>query len=353
MLKPKVFIFSPADPTGETYRQMAADGCEVVLGDASWHTPMGNNEDDMCEMAKGADALSGTSIRSSPITARIMASAPELRIIAKTTIGVDDVDLTAATERGVLVTHCPAEANWCGVAEGTLAIILTLLKKARERDEAVKRGEWRDPALQGRYIGRRQDGYAGLTVGIIGLGRIGRRLAELLTPWRVRILACDPYVDLSRFVLSNAERVNLDTLLRESDIVSLHVILTEETRMMIGSRELGLMKPDAILVNTARGQVIDESAMIKALQNGKLAAAGLDVFQDEPLPADSLLRKLGHKVLLSPHMVTSNLNSGLKPGIEWATRSVFSALRGEVPDNVYNKEVIPKWLERFGGRKVL
>lgn len=121
MPKPKVFIFSPADPTGETYRQMAADGCEVVLGDASWHTPMGNNEDDMCEMAKGADALSGTSIRSSPITARIMASAPELRIIAKTTIGVDDVDLTAATERGVLVTHCPAEANWCGVAEGTLA----------------------------------------------------------------------------------------------------------------------------------------------------------------------------------------------------------------------------------------
>jgi len=281
-----------------------------------------------------------------------MASAPELRIIAKTTIGVDDVDLTAATERGVLVTHCPAEANWCGVAEGTLAIILTLLKKARERDEAVKRGEWRDPALQGRYVGRRQDGYAGLTVGIIGLGRIGRRLAELLGPWRVRILACDPYVDLSRFVLSNAARVDLDTLLRESDIVSLHVILTEETRMMIGSRELGLMKPDAILVNTARGQVIDEGAMIKALQNDKLAAAGLDVFQNEPLPADSLLRELGHKVLLSPHMVTSNLNSGLKPGIEWATRSVFSALRGEVPDNVYNKEVIPKWLERFGGRKV-
>jgi len=200
-------------------------------------------------------------------------------------------------------------------------------------------------------IGRKKS--QGQTLKGLGLGRIGRRLAELLAPWRVRILACDPYVDLSRFVLSNAERVDLETLLRESDIVSLHVILTEETRMMIGPRELGLMKPDAILVNTARGQVIDESAMIEALQNGKLAAAGLDVFQNEPLPADSLLRKLGHKVLLSPHMVTSNLNSGLKPGIEWATRSIFTALRGEVPDNVYNKEVIPKWLERFGGRKIL
>jgi len=353
MSKPKVFIFSPADQTGESYRQMAAVGCEIVLGEASWHTPMGNNEEDMCKMAKDAVALSGSSIRSSPITARIMDSAPELRIIAKATIGVDDIDLTAATGRGVLVTHCPTEANWGGVAESTLAMILTLLKKTRERDEAVKRGEWRDTKLQGRYLGRRQDGYAGLAVGIIGLGRIGRRLAELLSPWRVRILACDPYVDLSRFILSNAERVDLDTLLREVDIVSLHVNLTDETRMMIGTRELGLMKPDVILVNTSRGQVIDENALIKALQDGKLAAAGIDVFQNEPLPTDSPLRKLGHKVLLSPHMATSNLNSGLKPGIEWATRSVLAALRGEVPDNVYNREVIPKWVGRFGRRNLI
>ena len=103
---------------------------------------------------------------------------------------------------------------------------LTLLKKIRERDEFVKQGKWRDPSLQGISIGRQQDGYAGITIGIVGLGRIGRRFADLLAPWRVRILACDPYVEESRFILHNAERVDLQTLLKESDVVSLHVVLT-------------------------------------------------------------------------------------------------------------------------------
>lgn len=351
MLKPKVFIFAPADTTGESYRMLEDAGCDIVYGKASWHTPQGDNEGNMCAMAKGVDALTGTSIRSSPITAKIMESAPDLRIVAKCTIGVDDVDVEAATERGVLVTHCPTEANWGGVAEGTMAIILALLKKTREKDEAMKRGEWRNPALQGTYMGRRQDGYQGLTIGIVGLGRVGRRLADLLAPWRVRILAYDPYVDGSRFILSNVERVDLPTLLKESNIVSLHVVLTKETHQMIGAEEFALMKQDAILVNTSRGQVVNEKALAEALQSGKLAAAGLDVFEDEPLPADSPLVKMGHKVLLSPHMVSSNLTSGLKQGIEWAICAVLAALNGEVPDNVYNKEVIPRWLERFGGRR--
>jgi phosphoglycerate dehydrogenase-like enzyme len=233
-----------------------------------------------------------------------------------------------------------------------MAIILALLKKTRERDKAMKRGEWRDPALQGIYMGRRQDGYQGLTVGIVGLGRVGRRFADLLAPWRVRILACDPYVHESRFILSNVEPVDLPALLKESDIVSLHVVLTKETRRMIGAQEFALMKQGAILVNTSRGQVVDEKALAEALLNGKLAAAGLDVFEDEPLALDSPLGKMGNKILLSPHMVASNIGSGLGPGIEWATDAILSALNGEVPDNVYNKEAIPKWLDRFGGRRV-
>jgi len=353
MLKPKVFVFAPADTSGESYRIIEDAGCEIVYGKASWRTPQGGNEDEICAMAKGAHALTGTSIRSSPITRKIMESAQDLRIIAKSTIGVDDVDIQAATERGILVTHCPVESNWSAVAEGTMAIILTLLKKTRERDEAVKRGEWRDPSLQGSYLGRRQDGYQGLTIGIVGLGRVGRRLADLLAPWRVRILACDPYVEQSRFVLSNAERVDLPTLLKESDIVSLHVILTKETRQMIGAKELALMKKNAILVNTSRGQVINEKALVDALQSDKITAAGLDVFEDEPLPADSPLFKMGHKVLLSPHMVSSNFGSGLlRQGVECANHALLAALNGEIPDFVYNKEVIPRWLERFGGRKV-
>ena len=355
MSKPKVFVFSPVLRMGESYNSyntLVDAGCEVVYGKASWLTPQGNNEDEMCEMAKGADALTGGTIRSTPISARIMKSAPELRIVAKASIGVEDVDVEAATEMGILVTHAPTESNWSGVAEGTVAILLALLKKIRERDEAVKQGKWREPFLQGIYVGRQQGGYAGLTIGIVGLGRIGRRFADLMAPWRVRILAYDPYVEESRFILCNAERVDLQTLLKESDVVSLHVVLTRETRQMIGAEELALMKKGAVLINTSRGQVVNEKALVEALQNDHLACAGMDVFEDEPLHADSPLLKMGHKVLLSPHMASSNYDNGLRQGILWANRAVLAALKGELPDGVYNKAAIPKWLARFGGYKL-
>ena len=354
MIKPKIFIFAPVHRMGASYKayDILEDACcDLVYGNASWQTPQGDNEDEMCDLAKGADALTGGSIKSSPITGKIMDSAPALRIIAKCSIGVDDVDVDAATERGILVTYGPTESNWSGVAEGAVAIMLTLLKKIRERDEAVKQGRWRDPSLQGVSLGKHQDGYAGITVGIVGLGRIGRRLADLLAPWRVRILACDPYVEESRFILCNAERVDLQKLLRESDVVSLHVVLTKETRQMIGAEECSLMKQGAILINTARGPVVSTNALVESLKSNHIAAAGLDVFEDEPLHADSPLLKMGHKVLLSPHMASSNLDGGLKQGIVWANRSVLAALDGKVPEHVYNKEVIPKWLERFGGHK--
>jgi len=351
---PKVFIFAPADETGECHRRIEAAGCSLVLGEASWHTPKGNNEDQMCAMADGAVALVGTSIRSSPITRRIMqAAGPGLRVVSKYTVGVDDVDVDAATDMGIMVTHAPTESNWGGVAEGTMAMMLALLKKVRERDEAMKAGGWRSPGLTGTYLGHRlSDDYPGVTIGIIGLGRIGRRVADLLAPWRVRILACDPYVEPSRFVIHNCRAVDLPTLLGESDVVSLHVTLTSETRGFFGAKEFAMMKPTAVFINTSRGQAVDEAAFAKALAEGRIAAAASDVFEDEPLPKNSPLLKLGHKVLLSPHMVTSNARSGLYPGVLWATRSVLRILKGEVPDNVFNTEVIPRWRERFGGKAI-
>jgi phosphoglycerate dehydrogenase-like enzyme len=350
----RVFVFAPVHRMGvssQAYDILAESHCEIVYGKPSWQTVQDGNEDEMCQTAGGAAAFAGGSIRSSPVTGRIMDSAPELRIIAKYSIGVDDVDVDAATQRGVLVTHSPTESNWSGVAEGTVAIMLTLVKKIRERDEAVRQDGWRDPSLQGVSVGRHQDGYPGLTIGIVGLGRIGRRFADLLAPWRVRILAHDPYVEESRFILCNAERVDLETLLRESDVVSLHVVLTRETQQMIGATELSRMKQGAILINTARGSVVNTAALVEALQSDHLAAAGLDVFEDEPVPADSPLLNVGHKVLLSPHMASANVDGGLKQGIVWAHRAVLAALDGEVPEHVYNKEVIPRWRQRFGGRE--
>src|SRR5262245_15646243 len=252
--KPKVFVFAPVQTglIGDTLEKLAARGCEIVEGSASWFTPEGNSEAAMVAMAKGADALMGTSIRSSPITRKIMQASDKLRIVAKYTIGVDDVEVEAATELGILVTHSPTESNWGGVAEGTMAMMLALLKKVRERDAAMKGGKWRDPSLQGTYIGNRlQDGAQGITVGIIGLGRIGRRFAELLQPWRVRILAHDPYVEKARFTLSNVIETDLDTLLRESDVVSLHVTLNATSTGLINGQSLSQMKRTAVLINTS------------------------------------------------------------------------------------------------------
>ncbi len=354
MAKAKVFVFAPSDPSGESHRTLEGQGCELIMGKANWDTPQGETELAMAKMADGCDALVGTSIRSTPITQKIMQGSKNLRIVAKYTIGVDDVDVEAATELGILVTHAPTESNWGGVAEGTITAMLTLLKKVRERDRYLKSTDgWRDMELQGTYFGSRADGYPGITLGIIGLGRIGSRIAKLMRPWGMRMLCCDPYVPDAKFAEYGVQRVDLATLLRESDVVTLHVVLTKETRHMISAAQFALMKPTAILVNTSRGFCVDEKALIEALQKNRIAGAACDVFEHEPLAADSPLRKMGDKVLISPHMVSSNIGSGLKPGVAWATRSVISALRGEVPDNVYNKEVIPQWQSRFGGKSML
>src|SRR5713101_8844334 len=151
----KVLIFAPVADEGTAHRRLQEHGCELILGKASWDTPQGNSEAEMVAMARGCDALMGTSIRNAPISRTIMESSDRLRIVAKYTIGVDDVDVDAATELGILVTHAPTESNWGAVAEGTVAIILALLKRVRERDAQIKAGGWRDEALQGTYLGRR------------------------------------------------------------------------------------------------------------------------------------------------------------------------------------------------------
>ena len=355
MANPKVFIFAPADATGDSHDKLERAGCELALGEASWRTPMGNSENEVAALAEGAEAMMGTSIRSSPISRRVMESAGDnLRIVAKCTVGVDDVDVAAATEMGILVCHAPTEANCYGVAEGTVTMILSLLKKVRERDEATRAGKWREASLQGTFVARRtSDDYPGITLGIIGLGRIGKRVCELFAPWRFRIIACDPYVDEEAFIRVGAERVDFETVLKESDVVSMHVVHTPETAHMKGKAEFAMMKPDAVFINTARGACVDEPAMAEAIGTEKIAGAAIDVFETEPLPDTSPLRKLGDKIMMSAHMVSSNSGSGIHPGYQWATHSVMMALNGEVPDNVYNKEVIDRWKERFGDRRAL
>lgn len=341
---PRVVIYRAVDESGRSHRDLRAAGCDVVVA------APGATREEIEKLAADADVLLGATFPRGRIDEALLKRSPRLRLVAKYTIGFDDVDLDAASALGVLVTHSPTEANWGGVAEGTIALILALLKRVRERDRHVKAGGWRDPSLLGTYLGERPDGHRGVTVGIVGLGRAGGRVAELLAPWRVRILATDPYVPDEKFVRLNARRVPLETLLGESDVVTLHCNLTRETLNLIDAARLELMKPSAVLVNTARGRIVDLDALTGALERGALAAAALDVLPVEPPPAGTRLLALGDRVLLMPHMVAANEGGTLGAAIPLATAAVLAALRGEVPEHVCNAEAVAAWRARFGSR---
>jgi len=354
MEKPIVKIYHPVDETGDSYMRMEKAGIKVDWQRGVWES---NNKDrHEEEIIFDADTVVGVGVanRTIQITRKSLESAPQLRMIAKYTNGYDNVQVDAASELGIIVVHSPTESNWGGVAEGTMAYILCLLKKVREKDRAVKSGNWRDPSLFGTYVGSRiSDGYEGITIGIIGLGRIGSRLADLLAPWRVTLLAHDPYVEDAKFVHHNVKRMDLETLLKQSDVVTLHCDLNEETINLISTEALEKMKPTAILVNAARGPCVDLNALVDALLQEKIAGAALDALTEEPPNPQSALLGLEDKVLLSPHMITANHGGGLIPAIPWVEAAIYSALKGEVPNYVVNVDVLPKWRERFGGKSLL
>src|SRR5262245_47878326 len=291
MSKPKVLIFAPREEPPETISALEGTGCEVVFGDRGWQLPRTSCEDQVVEAARDAVALMGTSIRHTPITRRIMQASQRLRVVAKYTVGVDDIDIEAATDLGVMVCHAPTESNCFGVAETTVTFMLSLLKKVASRDVDVRAGRWRTADNFAYYVGSRaSDGFPGQTIGLVGLGRIGTRVAQLMAPWRARIIAYDPYVPPAHFLTHGVTAVDYETLLRQSDVVSFHVVLTKETRYMFGENEIKLMKPNAIVINTARGKVLDQRAPAPASAHGRLRRTAPDPLQQGPPPNASPAR---------------------------------------------------------------
>ncbi len=349
MSKPRVAVVVPADSSGRSYRRMEQAGCEVAIADASWSRGFNATVSEYVRLCDGADAIIGARLEGIAITGDILSRFPDLRVYCRYNIGYDDIDIRAATELGIMVTNSPVESNWGAVAENTFGFMIALLKNLRARDRHVKEGGWRDDEPGADYVGRRHDGYPGLCVGIVGLGRVGSRLADLLQPWRVRILAHDPYVDLAKFVHHNVARTDLEDLLRQSDVVTLHCELNPETHHLIGERELGLMKPSAMFINAARGGLVDQDALFHALDDDRIAGAALDVFDAEPPDKQSPILGLGEKVLLAPHTAGSTRDGTYEGAIALQTETLLTALRGEVPKNVVNPDVVPRWKDRFGG----
>lgn len=354
MPKPKVHIFQPVDETGASHERLRAAGIDLKVPEMAW-SQMANLKTTY-DQEFDLDTVIGVGVASRTVMVpqKSLDMAPKMRMLAFYSVGYDCVDVDAANERGVLIVHSPTESNWGGVAEGTVANMLAILKKVREKDRHVKSGGWRDNSLKGNFLGsRHMDNHPGMTLGIVGLGRIGGRVADLMAPWRMRMIACDPYADDSVFVHHNARKVDLETLLRESDIVTIHCNLTKETRNLIGAKELGLMKKTAILCNQARGPIVDVNALAEALQQDRIAAAALDVLPDEPPKPDHPILKLGDKVLLSPHMISNNQGTGLQMAVPWVEQAILDVLQGKVPKYVVNPEALPTWQAKYGGKSLL
>jgi D-3-phosphoglycerate dehydrogenase len=270
-----------------------------------------------------------------PITRPMMEKAPHLLIIAAHGVGYNNVDIAAADELGILVTNIPG-ANSDAVAEFAFGFMLTLIRFFPQVWEEMKKGGWRLPGLWGTEL-------RGKTLGIIGLGQIGSRVSKLGKAFGMKVLAFDPYISDPSFREAGAEAAEKDKVIFQADFLTLHTPLTAETRKMIAGRELSLMKPTAFLINTARGGVVDESALLAALDGGKICGAAIDVFEKEP-PEDRALAR-HPRVITAPHIAGLTNEARCRMGLG-ASERILCAFRGETPPNVVNKPVNPRYLRK-------
>jgi D-3-phosphoglycerate dehydrogenase len=270
------------------------------------------------------------------ISRGVLEAAPRLRLVIVPFIGTDKIDLAAASRLGVLVANSPTPENFIAVAEATIALALMLLKRIKHNEATLRRGEWAKREDRGEFL-------FGKTVGLVGLGRVGSHVARRLVNWDVRLIASDPYVSPAHAKHLGVARVDLATLLAEADVVSLHASLTDETRGLIGEKELRSMKPRAILINTARGEMVDEEAVARAVDERWIAGAAIDAFTQEPLETSSPLRTPDpERVVLTPHNV-SHSEAGRQANLRLALEQILAVGRGEAPAHVMNPDAIPRW----------
>jgi phosphoglycerate dehydrogenase-like enzyme len=303
--------FDPDDP--DTGGRLRSAGLEVRLA-----PKLGaRDHQELAQLVRGAVAAI---VSTDPFERAVFAAAPLLRVIARVGVGTDSIDIGAATEAGVVVTTTPG-ANRETAADHAVAMILAAVRRIVEHDASVRRGEWL------RAGGMTPWDLHGTTVGLIGFGDIGRAVAKRLVGFGTRMLIADP-AHTADTVGDGYRVVPLDKLLAEADVVSLHLPLLGSTRSIIGARELAAMRPDALLVNTARGGLVDEVALVDALDAGRIRGAALDVFTDEP-DVPTRLRDRPN-VVLTPHVGGLSERSIIRM-TRAATDSVLSVLAGTAP----------------------
>jgi D-3-phosphoglycerate dehydrogenase len=310
-----VFLVQPIHPAG--VERMRAAGLAVRLASAS----------DMATVTAEIGAADAVVTRNAGLSAAAIDAAPRLRLIVVHGVGHDPVDVARAAARGIVVCNTPVANAW-SVAEHAIALLLALAKQTLAADGAVRAG-----AFDARYTLRSVE-LRGRTLGIVGCGRAGQATARIARAGLgMRVLGYSPSADPARLARLRLEPcARLETLLERADAVSLHVPLRPETRGLLGAAELARMRPGALLVNTARGAVVDQAALAEALRSGRLGGAGLDVFAREPVPADEPLLRLPN-VVLSPHIAGAS-DAALERTALAVAAAVLRAARGRQPRDV-------------------
>jgi D-3-phosphoglycerate dehydrogenase len=321
----------------EIAKLLEAEGCEIVRLPAiepgesrDW------SGDEIERYFLDADAFVGT-FGPRPISRKVLEAATKLRVGASPIIGTETIDVEAATDVGIAIGYGAAPENLLGVAEAVVMLTAALLKNLPGKWEAVRNGGWRSDEPGNMVMNH--------TVGLIGLGNIGRATAQRLQGWQCRLLAYDPYVSAEAAREAGAELVDLDTLLRDSDVVSIMVVLSKDTQHLIGARELALMKPAAYLINTSRGPCVDEAALIAALDAGRLRGAAIDTWEQEPTRPDNPLRQHPRVIATGHNVGHSEEVYAALPGL--AAQNILNGLRGIEPVCFRNPEVLPRWRERL------
>ena len=313
-----------------------ADGIEILRGAGDVVELFKPGIDAAADSAEAAwAAADGLVIRTSPLPAGRLARCPRLKVIGKHGVGVDNIDIAAATAAAIVVFNTPG-ANALAVAEGAVALMLAVVKRLRAGHDLVasgrfaERGPWRAGDLSGK------------TLGLVGGGRVGAQLTRIAARgFGMRVLVYDPYATAAQADAMGAEKfASLDAMLAASDIVSIHVPLTGETKNLLGRERIARLKPGAVLVNTARGGIVDEAALAEAIAGGRLAGAGLDVFENEPPEPGNPLLALPN-VVLSPHVAGITEDSARKMAIG-AAQGVVDALQGRKPEAMLNPEIWDK-----------
>lgn len=330
--------------SGPTSLRLAEDllkraGCQVVLGKSVEDFPeFRYKKKELIDLIGDADALLVATRE--VMSGEILDSCVNLQAVVKGSIGVENIDQKAATDLGILVCNSPSVENFTGLAEATVGLMVALFKRLKLNEAQARRGGWKESQNRGDLM-------LGKTVGFIGLGRVGQEAARRLGPWGMRLIAYDPYVKQEALDPLGVMLVSFEELLRTSDVITVHVVLTDETRHMIALKELKMMKPTAYLVNTSRGGAIKEEDLVRALNEGIIAGAALDVFEEEPLPKTSKLREIDPtRLILTPHIIGNNPES-IESGHRMAAESILSIFEGKVPPTVLNRAAIERWKQRF------